>query len=339
MTATTAIAIRDDQTTFDDLQTRALSHLGVETASPADLAVFFHHCKRTGLDPFARQIYMIRRDGKQTIQTSIDGLRLIAARVVERTGEKFGYSPTYWCGDDGVWRDVWLSPQPPAAARVSVLRNGEPFPAVVLFSEFVQRKRDGAVTAMWKTKAAFMLGKCAEAAALRKAFPQELSGIYSSEELRDVTSEVVVEHQPPAPAARRVTAADFTTPAASQAAAEPQPGWVDKETGELLDVPRDPMADKPADPAPVEDPGGGEWKLSDTMRRHLFAAFTAAGFDSDAKTANGRKVRLDYISGIVGRPVSSSNELTHMEAERVIRRLEENFRDVLGSSLARHEGS
>ena len=49
-------------------------------ANNADLAVFFHHCARTGLDPFARQIYLIGRGGKQTIQTGVDGFRLVARR-------------------------------------------------------------------------------------------------------------------------------------------------------------------------------------------------------------------------------------------------------------------
>lgn len=183
MSNNTAIAIRDDQTTFDDLQKRALAHIGVETANPADLAVFFHTCKRTGLDPFARQIYMIRRDGKQTMQTGIDGLRLVAQRTAERTGETFGYEDTLWCGEDGQWVDVWLAPEPPRAAKATVIRNGQRFPAVALFDEYVQRKRDGGITQMWNTKGALMLAKCAEASALRKAFPQDLSGVYAAEEL------------------------------------------------------------------------------------------------------------------------------------------------------------
>lgn len=209
--STTAIAIREDQVTFDDLQTRALAHLGVETANRADLAVFFHTCKRTGLDPFARQIYMIKRDGKQTMQTGIDGLRLVAQRTAERTGETFGYEDTQWCGEDGVWRDVWLANEPPAAARVAILRNGQRFPAVALFSEYVQRKRDGDVTKMWTEKAALMLGKCAEASALRKAFPQDLSNIYAADEMG---------HAEAREASQRITAADFTTPPAEPEVAD-----------------------------------------------------------------------------------------------------------------------
>lgn len=205
-TATTAVAIRDDQTEFDDRQVALLRSLGVEKANRADLALFFHVAKRTGLDPFARQIYMIERytkDGpKQTIQTGIDGFRLVAQRTAERTGEALGYEDTLWCGDDGVWRDVWVSPNPPTAAKVTVLRGSSRFPSVALMTEYAQTKRDGTYTQMWATKGALMLAKCAEAGALRKAFPQDLSGIYTADEMQQARN---VAEQPE----QRVTAAAF----------------------------------------------------------------------------------------------------------------------------------
>lgn len=181
--STTAIAIRQDQVTFDDLQTKALAHLGVQTANKADVAVFFHVCKSTGLDPFARQIFMIERQGKQTIQVGIDGFRLIAQRTTERTHGTLGYGETEWCDADGNWADVWLSKEPPSAARVTVKRNGQDFPAVALWSEYAATKRDGNLTAMWRDRPAGQLAKCAEALALRKAFPQDLSGIYTGDEM------------------------------------------------------------------------------------------------------------------------------------------------------------
>lgn len=178
------LAIREDQTTFSDKQIAALRQLGVAGASNADVAIFFHHCVRTGLDPFARQIYMIERQGKQTIQTGIDGFRLIARRATDRNNEALGYEETLWCGEDGQWTDVWLKKEHPAAAKVTVLRAGERFPAVALWDEYVATKRDGSVTQMWQTKGALMIAKCAEALALRKAFPQDLSGIYTSDEMQ-----------------------------------------------------------------------------------------------------------------------------------------------------------
>lgn len=178
------LAIADGQLFWTDKQKAALEQLGVARASNADLAVFFHTATRTGLDPFARQIYMIQREGRQTIQTGIDGFRLIARRAVDRTHETLGYEDTQWCGQDGQWRDVWLDPEPPHAAAVVVLRNGNRFPAIALYTEYVARTKDGKPNRTWSNMPALMLAKCAEALALRKAFPQDLSGLYTSDEMK-----------------------------------------------------------------------------------------------------------------------------------------------------------
>ena len=144
-------------------------------------------CKRTGLDPFARQIYLVKRGGRATVQTSIDGFRLIA----ERSGHYAGQLGPHWCGEDGVWRDVWLAEEPPRAARVGVVRTDfrEPLIAVARWASYSQGND------MWKRMSDLMLAKCAEALALRRAFPQELSGLYTSDE---------IPHEEPAAAPVRV---------------------------------------------------------------------------------------------------------------------------------------
>ena len=203
---TTDLTIREDQTFWDNRQIAALQQLGVDRATKADLAVFFHQCARTGLDPFARQIYMIERytkEGvKQTIQTGIDGFRLIARRATDAARGTFGYEDTQWCGEDGQWRDVWLSKEPPAAARATVIRDGQRYPAIALWTEYVATKRNGEITQMWATKPALMLAKCSEALALRKAFPQDLSGLYTSDEMGQADN-----RRPEQPARRRTLAA------------------------------------------------------------------------------------------------------------------------------------
>ncbi len=159
-----------------------------------EFALFLYQCKRTGLDPFVRQIYSIRRkqynsqtrnyEEAQVTQISIDGFRLIAQRSAEYEGQ---VGPQ-WCGENGEWLDVWLSDTPPAAARVGVWRKGfrEPVWGVCLYKSYVQTNSQGQAVSRWKTDPAGMLAKCAESAALRKAFPQELSGLYSTEEMSGV---------------------------------------------------------------------------------------------------------------------------------------------------------
>lgn len=182
----TSLAITNEQTYWSAQQLSALKSLGLAQADTGDLAFFFHQAQRTGLDPFARQIYMINRGGRWGIQTSIDGFRIIA----QRSGQYAGQTAPYWCGDDGVWKDVWLSSTPPTAAKIGVYRTNfaEPTWSVARWESYAVLNNP-----IWKKMPDVMLAKCAESLALRKAFPNDLSGIYTDEEMSQV--DVVVQEK------------------------------------------------------------------------------------------------------------------------------------------------
>lgn len=153
-----------------------------------DMKLFLYQCKRTGLDPLARQIYAVYRTvkvgdawvDKMTIQSSIDGLRLIA----ERTGKFAGQDVIkYEYDKDGIL----------TAATATVYKitspGTPPFPtsAQADWDEYKQVNREGQPMGLWGKMPKAMLGKVAEALALRKAFPQEMSGLYTSEEMAQAT--------------------------------------------------------------------------------------------------------------------------------------------------------
>lgn len=145
-------------------------------ATDDELKLFLYQCKRTGLDPGARQIYSLpMRGGKRQVLVSIDGFRLIA----ERTGKYAGQQGPWWCGEDGVWQEVWLKNSPPVAAKIAVLRSDfkEPLFAVARYAAYAQQ------SPVWQKMPDLMIAKVAESLALRRAFPQELSGLYTSEEM------------------------------------------------------------------------------------------------------------------------------------------------------------
>lgn len=207
----TLATIRPEQQTWDDNQLAILRSLGVEEATKADVDLFFHYCRVTGLDPFRKQIYMIGRNTKisewvdddraqngrrkverwvtkYTIQTGIDGYRKNGREAAKRYGDALGFEGPFFTGendfhvtDDGEviqhWRKVWPKGQPPHAARFVVWRDGEAFEGIAHYDEFVQTGYQDQPNSMWAKMPRNQLAKCAEALAWRRAYPDDFAGL------------------------------------------------------------------------------------------------------------------------------------------------------------------
>jgi phage recombination protein Bet len=181
--AMTTTLMRIAQATgYDQTKIELIKETIARGASDDELMLFLHLANRSGLDPFSRQIYLIERRSQvngewkttRQPQTGIDGFRLIA----DRTGSYApGRAPTYEYDEKG----FLLS----ATAYVKKWVRGEwhEVAATAHYDEYVQKKRDGSPNQMWAEKPHIMLAKCAEALALRRAFPAELSGLYTPDEI------------------------------------------------------------------------------------------------------------------------------------------------------------
>lgn len=191
-------------------------------ATADELKLFLYQCARTGLDPLSKQIYAISRKqwddqangyiNKMTIQTGIDGLRLIA----DRTGR---YSP----GRDTEFAYDGNGKLLKATAHVRKrTTDGQwhEISATAFYDEYVGLTNAGKPTKMWAEKPHIMLSKCAEALALRRAFPAEMSGLYTGDEMRD-------EEAPPAPQYIPPPETQAKLAAVSAASREASKGFVD----------------------------------------------------------------------------------------------------------------
>jgi phage recombination protein Bet len=171
---------------FNPEQVELIKNTIAKDATNDELKLFLYQCQRTGLDPMTRQIYFMKRGGKVTIQTSIDGFRVIA----ERSGDYGGQDEPIFVKEEG---DLYC--------KVTVYRfRGEiRYPAAVGVAYWKEYCPASGQDFMWKKMPHTMLAKVAEALALRKAYPQDLSGLYTNDEMNQADQKEAVKQSVNAP--------------------------------------------------------------------------------------------------------------------------------------------
>lgn len=142
--------------------------------SDSEFLLFAEHCKSTGLNPFKREVWAIKANNRLQLMTGINGYFTIANRHPEYDGYEEGY-----IGKNGEELPDTYTMNDFVGAWCKVYRKDRKMPAkgVAFNSEY---KKD---YGNWKVMPRVMILKCAESIALRKAFPQELNGSYTAEEM------------------------------------------------------------------------------------------------------------------------------------------------------------
>lgn len=360
-TETVARPAATTQTEFTEAEHQLLDAMNVPT-NRLGRGLLFREMQRTGLDPFAKHLYL-REDWNQkanknvyAVASTIDGFRIVAARQSSYEGQ----TAPQWCDKNGNWTESWWVDAPPVAARIGVYVRGyrEPMWGIARFTEY---KPGGNAGFMWSKMAAHMIAKVAEALAIRKAYPDQLSGVYTDDEMQQADArkdQQAAEGDKPA-TRHNTPAGDEWETASGQPLQPPAPG-VPSATGEqvgeivrLLGIKRgvyngqcagvvsqlvqrriehprtlsqaearsiietltaeQDRVQLPTEPAPVEPTAPPVRMVTEAQKKMIWGTL-----NRQQQTKYGGHV---LMSRILGREITSTNDLTMDEASKVIESL------------------
>lgn len=259
------------------------------------------YCRARNLDPFKRPVHIVpvwnnaARRMVDTIWPGIGELRTTAMRTKAFAGCdecKFGPDQTRafdgMAGKQGQERQVHADVTFPEFAQLTVYRliDGQRVavqgPRVYWTETYASQGRSTVPNEMWQKRPRGQLEKCAEAAALRRAFPEELGEIYAAEEMEGKVTHGGSLDAAPVPVEVQSTGSQldqFATEAGAQDAA----GESEGDFSEVGDTQAsDETADKPVYVLPklvtrmTEDGASTDWPAFEV---EFMAALKAAPAD------------------------------------------------------------
>lgn len=153
-----------------------------------EVAMFLNLCRYQHLNPFLREAYLIKFGNQPaTIVTGKEAITKRAMRNPTFAGQQAGVvvldnetgNLDYRTGSLTLKGETLVG----GWAKVFVKGYEVPIEAVVSYDEYVGTTKDGTVNSQWAKKPATMIRKVALVQALREAFPDDLGGMYASEEM------------------------------------------------------------------------------------------------------------------------------------------------------------
>lgn len=180
--------------TLDDEKLAALAKSGIIPANTpkSQVQVFAEVARRHGLDPFTKEIHLVKYGATYSTIIGIQGMRGRAADSGLHAGTdapKFNLQPD---GRHDTMAQLLASKKMPITCTVTVYKivgnTRTPFVATVAFKEFAQRG------GKWPQMPYNMIAKVAESHALRKAFPRHINGLYLDEEMQQEINTVDTEY-------------------------------------------------------------------------------------------------------------------------------------------------
>ncbi|WP_278976723.1 phage recombination protein Bet [Oligella urethralis] len=187
-----AITVKDDGSL--DISRYAMSALRNSVfpgASDESIYMAAQYCAARKLDIFKKPIHIVPLSVRDSITGKYETRDVIMPGIYElrttafRTGEMAGIDEPIF-GEEKKIKGV----DAPEWCKVTVYRvvNGVryAFSHVEYFEEAAATKNNGELNSMWTKRPRGQLAKCAEAGALRKAFPDEMGGIMTSDEISEM---------------------------------------------------------------------------------------------------------------------------------------------------------